>query len=124
MCHFAIALEGHGQCTIDLVVSEAAEVLATNGGAILGLALALRFVDAHGPRPAAPLAIFGARAGHVAIGLAVLVEVGLRVTAPALPAVLGRDKLGTLAVFDASLSVHREQRRGSSQRGSRTTHFS
>ena len=124
VCHFFIALEGQGQCTIDLVVSEAAEVLDIVGGAILELGIALRLVDAHGPLPAALLAIFGARAGHVAIGLAVLVEVGLRVTAPALPAVLGRDKLGTLAVFDASLSVHREQRRGSSQRGSRTTHFS
>ena len=39
------------------------------------------------------------------------VEVGLGVTAPALPAVLGRDELGTLAVFRAFLHAHREPNR-------------
>ena len=87
------ALDGEGQRAISPDVFEAAEVLCTAGGAIavVGLSLALRLVDAHGPLPAAFFAAVGARASRVAVGgLAVPVEVGLGVTAPALPAVLGR----------------------------------
>lgn len=65
-------------------------------------------VDAHGPLPAADLIVL-AGAGAVALGLAVLVEVGLRTTAPALVAVLGSEELVTLAIFGAFLNVHREQ---------------
>ena len=109
MRHSVVSLEGEGQRAIILDVFEAAEVLRTVGSASLfvGLSLALRLVDAHGPPPAAWLAAVGARASRVALGLAVLVEVGLGIATPALPSVLGREKLGAFAVFGASLNVGR-----------------
>lgn len=78
-------------------------------------------VDAHGPFSTAYFPVFSARAGLVAVGLAVPVEVDFGVTAPALSAVLGRDELVTLAVFRAFLNIHREQSRvGVPQRASTT----
>lgn len=110
VCHAVTTYKVQGEGAINLVVPKAAEVICIVWGStiVVGRSLTLRLVDAHGPLPTADLVLL-ARAGAVALGLAVLVEIGLRTTAPALVAVLGREELITLALVRALLNAHREQ---------------